>query len=84
MAPPMSAEVPEADLVLEELQRVLVVAAQGEFDAAGAHAVAPGVGEPSGALDGDADHPFSFLNRSYALLCRSRYCCMFFAFNSPT
>lgn len=71
----VAADVPEADVALEQGEGVLVVAAQGEFDAAGADAVPPGVGEAAGRLGGDADHPFSlhpfsFLKRSRALLCR--------------
>lgn len=78
---------PEADLALEQGEGVLVVAAQGEVEAAGADTVPPRVREGSGRLGGDVDaaragHPCSFRNRSYALLCTSTSRSMFLAFSS--
>ena len=48
----VAADVPEADLALDQRQRVLVVAAQRELEPAGADAVAPGVGQPSDGWSG--------------------------------
>ncbi len=78
----VTAQVPEADVALEEREGVLVVAAQCEVEAAGADAAPPGVGQRAVGLCGDVDHALSFLNRSWAWLCRSMNRSMFLAFNS--
>lgn len=80
----VAADVPEADVAPQQPEGVLVVAAQGEFGPAGADAGPPGVGEAARRFGRDADHPFSFVKRSRAVLCRSTSRSMFLAFSSVT
>lgn len=61
---PVPTDVPETDLLLEQCEGVLVITAQGEFEAARADACPPRLGEDALRLGRDADHPLSFLYRS--------------------
>src|SRR5690606_2705524 len=56
---PVAPDVPEADLALDQRQRLLVVLSQRKVEPAGADAGAPGVGQPAGRLSGYVDQPCS-------------------------